>query len=70
MLYGFRFLPGLMWHVWFGVLSYISLICVMDAEYYVLMWVMGLFVLAGAFGAGWDEPESLILAQSERWRHA
>ena len=21
-------------------------------------------------GEAWDEPESLILAQSERWRHA
>ena len=33
--------------------------------------VTGLFVLADALrGIGWDEPESLILAQSERWRHA
>ena len=32
--------------------------------------VLMLFDLA--FGLGWmaDEPESLILAQSERWRHA
>ena len=26
--------------------------------------------ICGAFAAGFDEPESLILAQSERWRHA
>jgi hypothetical protein len=31
---------------------------------WVLAWLGGLLVLI------WDEPESLILAQSERWRHA
>ena len=32
--------------------------------------VLGVFVWFCAFGMGLDEPESLILAQSERWRHA
>ena len=34
-----------------------------------LVWVTGLFVY-GCFWVLMDEPESLILAQSERWRHA
>ena len=32
--------------------------------------ILGLFVYAGLEWFGMDEPESLILAQSERWRHA
>ncbi len=33
--------------------------------------VMGLFVwVLGLWFQDLDEPESLILAQSERWRHA
>ena len=38
---------------------------------FVLDWVClaGALVSAG-WALIWDEPESLILAQSERWRHA
>ena len=32
--------------------------------------ILGVFVWLWSFWAGSDEPESLILAQSERWRHA
>jgi hypothetical protein len=42
-----------------------------------VLWFSGLGWSFAGFGSsgllglmGWDEPESLILAQSERWRHA
>ena len=35
------------------------------------LWMMSAGMAWRAFGCCWaDEPESLILAQSERWRHA
>ena len=39
---------------------------------YGLAWVLVSGCWVRGWGLGWvvDEPESLILAQSERWRHA
>ncbi len=53
------------------------MVCVCDLVGEIgLLFVMAVLVWAGCFVhsiLGWrgcDEPESLILAQSERWRHA
>jgi cytochrome b561 len=66
-----------MWFRWLGCLSDVFFFDYAERcfELFKLHGSLGLFVLGilaafrGSWGF-WDEPESLILAQSERWRHA
>ena len=76
---GFRFCPDAVLFGWFGV----CLVYFFDMRRWMisslddvgigsvrLSWCFRHLLSGGCLGAGWDEPESLILAQSERWRHA